>query len=181
MLIPVLFARSDSVYKRLGVCDVYDLQKDALNWGGGRPVIAHPPCRAWGKLREFSLATEAEKNLAIWAVEAVRSNKGVLEHPAKSTLWDACGLPYPNAGFDRFGGWTLEIDQFHWGHKAKKPTWLYIVGVTEVGVMPSREGSPTHCIRKWTGCTLPSVTKEDRERTPPELAKWLCALVSSMA
>lgn len=34
-----------------------------------------------------------EKALALWAVEQVRKFGGVLEHPKRSTLWPAAGLP----------------------------------------------------------------------------------------
>lgn len=46
--VAVLFARSDSVYKSIPGCDVWDINRDARNWKGGAPIVAHPPCRAWG-------------------------------------------------------------------------------------------------------------------------------------
>jgi hypothetical protein len=46
--VAVLFARADSIYKTLAGCDVWDEARDALKWPGGAPIIAHPPCRAWG-------------------------------------------------------------------------------------------------------------------------------------
>lgn len=51
--IAVLFARQDSIYKTLPGCDVWDIERDARKWPGGCPVVAHPPCRAWGRLRLY--------------------------------------------------------------------------------------------------------------------------------
>ncbi len=48
-VVSVLFARSDSIYKTLDGCDVWDIERNALSWPGGNPVVAHPPCQRWGK------------------------------------------------------------------------------------------------------------------------------------
>lgn len=71
-MVAVLFARSDSIYKSLSDCDVWDIERDARHWPGGCPVVAHPPCRGWGRLRKLAKPTEGERELAIWAVEQVR-------------------------------------------------------------------------------------------------------------
>ena len=54
MTVAVLFVRSDSVYKQMADVDCYDIDRDARTWPGGCPVVAHPPCRAWGLLRQFA-------------------------------------------------------------------------------------------------------------------------------
>jgi hypothetical protein len=79
--VAVLFAREDSIYKTMPNVDVWDAARNALNWQGGCPVIAHPPCRAWGRLRHFAKPVDGEKDLARWAVAQVRKWGGVLEHP----------------------------------------------------------------------------------------------------
>lgn len=71
--VAVLFARSDSNYKTMPGCDVYDIDRDARTFAGGLPVIGHPPCRAWGRLRQFAKVRPDEKALAPWAVEQVRA------------------------------------------------------------------------------------------------------------
>jgi hypothetical protein len=75
---------------------------------------------------------------------------------------------------------TLEIDQFHWGHKARKRTLLYVVGTRDFPPMPKRQGRVTHCIGRPGGPRkpgqIPCCTHEDRERTPPALAAWLVEL-----
>lgn len=177
--VAVLFARQDSVYKNISGCDVYDIERDARTFPGGIPVVAHPPCRAWGRLRQFSKARTDEKALAPWAVEQVRAWGGVLEHPAESTLFGHCELPRPGEFPDEHGGWTLAIEQFHWGHRAEKATWLYIVGClqSDIPAIPRRPGKPTHCVRPTKSYPrLPSITKPEREHTPPALAEWLVEL-----
>lgn len=174
--VAVLFARADSIYKTLPGCDVWDIDRDARKWPGGCPVVAHPPCRSWGLLRQFAKPRHDEKALAVWAVEQVRMHGGVLEHPATSTLWAHMGIPMPGCGRDRFGGWTLGIHQHDFGHRAEKATILYIVGCDQMDVpeIPPPAGRATHCIRPTKSYPrLPSVTKAEREHTPTPLAVWL--------
>lgn len=189
--VAVLFARADSVYKTLPGCDVWDAERDARNWPGGAPVVAHPPCRAWGILSRMAKPLPGEKELALWAVEQVRRFGGVLEHPNGSKLWAAAGLPRPGVS-DLYGGWTLGISQHWWGHRAEKKTLLYIVGCAPRGIpdMPTIVlGRGTHVIAQDTragnnGRRLqkgelgwrPFVTHAEREQTPPALAEWLVEL-----
>ena len=189
-MVAVLFARADSVYKTIHGCDVFDIERNALTWPGGCQVVAHPPCRAWGKLHYFAKPRPGEKELAFFAVDAVRTFGGVLEHPKDSKLWDAAGLPRPGQR-DDFGGWTLPISQHWWGHRATKMTWLYIVGASmhDLPDMPMVLGEGTHVItqsrvkgkdgtrlRKGMAGWRPEVTKAEREHTPPSLAVWLVEL-----
>ena len=173
--IAVLFARSDSIYKTFTACDVYDIDRNALTWPGGAPLIAHPPCRAWGRLRTFARPREGEKELALWAVEQIRKWGGVLEHPAGSTLWQAASLPKPGQR-DEFGGFTFGIHQHWMGHRAEKATLLYIVGIEprQLPPIPLTLETPTHVIqsRKRTD-HRPHVSKAEREHTPEPLAHWL--------
>lgn len=174
--VAVLFARSDSNYRAVVGVDVFDLARDARNFAGGMPVVAHPPCRGWGRLRRFAKPAPGERELAIFAVAQVRCWGGVLEHPADSTLFAACGMPQPGCGEDAWGGYTVEVEQFHWGHRAEKRTWLYVVGCARLALpcFPVRDGRPTHCIRPTKGAPrLPTVTKAEREHTPPALCTWL--------
>jgi hypothetical protein len=66
------------------------------------------------------------------ALAAVRKYGGVLEHPANSYAWNRFVLPPPAArgwtGSLLDYGWTCEVDQFRYGHRANKRTWLYYVG-----------------------------------------------------
>lgn len=170
----ILFARRDSIYKTLDL-DVYDIDRDARSFPGGDTVIAHPPCRAWGRLRHFAKPRLDEKELAIFAVKMVRKWGGVLEHPASSTLWQELNLPLGNRT-DEFGGYTIDIDQFWFGHKAKKKTWLYIVGVNrqDLPPIPLKFDAITHVVNtSKRDSNLKEITKKEREATPILLANWL--------
>lgn len=171
--VSVLFARADSCYFDL-VADVWDADRDARGYLGSNPVVCHPPCRGWGRLRHWAKPRPDEKALALFAVEQVRRCGGVLEHPWGSTLWHAAGLPHPGK-VDAWGGWTLLVDQGWWGHPAPKPTYLYIVGVTreQVGELPVQ-------LQRAAGRTL-KLSPADRERTPPEFARFLVGLASKCA
>lgn len=178
--VAVLFARSDSVYHCIPGTDVWDADRDALTWPGGCPVVCHPPCRSWGRLRHFAKPRPDERDLAIFAVRQVRAWGGVLEHPASSTLWRCAGLP--SAGvIDFAGGFTLPVPQWWWGHRANKASWLYIVGVTprQLPPMPYRLGEATHVVSSSHGIHpghprfRPHLSKAEREATPLEFAKWL--------
>ena len=184
MTVAVLFARADSHYKALPGVDVWDEARDARRWPGGAPVVAHPPCRLWAKLRQFAKASDPamERQLAIDAVRRVQRFGGVLEHPAESTLWAHMGLPTPGRAPDQFGGWTAEIRQFDWGHKAEKRTWLYIVGChpDALPAMPPR-AEPTGYVRTQLPMELrigKIISKAEREHTPPQLAAWLVDLAA---
>lgn len=179
--VAALFVRADSIYKTMPGVDAWDETRDARRWPGGGPAVAHPPCRLWAKLRQFARAAdpEAERRLAIDAVRSVREWGGVIEHPAESTLWAHCGLPTPCRAPDAFGGWTAEIRQCDWGHRAEKRTWLYIVGChpDDLPPLPPRS-EPTGVIKPQRGVprALKIVTKAEREHTPPALAAWLVEL-----
>ena len=173
--VAVLFARADSLYRSLPDVEVWDIERNALNFEGGCPVVAHPPCRAWGRLRAFARPGRGEKELALFAVEKVRSCGGVLEHPYGSTLWAAASLP-TGAGRDRWGGYTLFMPQFWFGHRAEKPTLFYVVGCDpeKLPNIPVRTGLPGFVVqsRKRAG-HRPHIPKSEREMTPLGMASWL--------
>lgn len=179
--VAVLFARRDSIYKTIPACDVWDIDRNALNYCGDLPVIAHPPCRLWGPMSPLSTADPSERDLALFAVEQVRRCGGVLEHPTRSKLWRAAGLPN-KCERDRWGGFTFAAAQWWWGHKAEKWTWFYVCGLEpdKLPVMPFLLGEATHCIaqsrRRQRLRLRPEVTKAEREHTPKMLAHWLVTL-----
>lgn len=184
-MVAVLFARSDSIYKTMPGLDVYDMERDARTYKGGAPVVAHPPCRAWGRLRGLARPRPDEKTLALFAVDQVRKNGGVLEHPESSSLWDECGLPRPDScsiAIDQFGGWTLAVAQSWFGHKARKNTWLYIVGIKprSIPAFPLFLGEAEYVVTSGSR-TKPwkkEITKAEREHTPAQFAKWLVDLAA---
>jgi hypothetical protein len=179
--IAVLFARKDSVYKTLPGCDVWDIERDARNWPGGSPVVAHPPCRAWGRLAHMAKPQPDEKDLARFAVAMIRQYGGVLEHPSASHLWQDQQLGTISAP-DEFGGWTMPIHQHWFGHLAEKSTLLYIVGCSpaEVPAIPLKLGKAEYVVasslhrKESNRRARPEIPDSMREHTPIELAKWLC-------
>lgn len=176
-MVSALFTRKDSIYKTLGI-DCWDIERDARKWPGGNPVIAHPPCRAWGQLSHMAKPRPDEKQLAIWSIGQIRKWGGVLEHPRASRLWKVMGLPLGKET-DEYGGFTLSVNQFWWGHRAEKKTLLYICGCprSELPEIPIRFETPTHVItcgtRKGHPSWKPRVTAKEREETPEAFAKWL--------
>jgi len=180
-MVSALYVRKDSIYKQLGI-DCWDIDRDARNWPGGNPVIAHPPCRAWGSLSHMAKPREDEKELAIRAIRAIREFGGILEHPATSKLWAVLNLPAPGK-IDSFGGYTLCINQSWFGHKALKKTFLYIVGCSQQDLPPipisfdAIQYTIASKIKKKSGRRVKKeVTKAEREQTPPTLAAWLIAV-----
>lgn len=123
----VLYCNENTVYYDIPGIEVYDFTRNSLNFKKNVPVIAHPPCRLWSKLKKFSTAPESEKFLAISAVNHIRENGGVLEHPEGSSLFRYMKMPLDSKN-DDFGGFTISVDQCNYGFQAKKRTWLYIVG-----------------------------------------------------
>ena len=166
-MVSVLFARRDSIYKSLSGCDVWDADRDARRFVGSGPVIAHPPCRGWGRMKGFAKPEPGELELGRFAVDVVRRNGGVLEHPAGSTLWRAKDMPRPTMGKDEFGGYTIHVNQSDFGHRAQKATWLYIVGceVADLPRAPVELGIPDRLVEQ--------LGRAAREHTPERLAKWL--------
>jgi hypothetical protein len=111
--------------------------RDAREYAGPHPVVAHPPCSRWCRLAGLVEARWGHKRgddggCFQAALEAVRTWGGVLEHPAYSDAWAAHDLNAPPTGggwvnADFHGGWTCYVEQHRYGHAAKKATWLYAV------------------------------------------------------
>jgi hypothetical protein len=151
----------------------YDAARDARTYQGAAPVVAHPPCGPWSRLRNWCKHQDA--GAGIHAFGVVRRTGGCLEHPAESRLWEAVGAPRPGAGPDAHGGWTLAIEQWHWGHDSVKPTWIYVVGVDpqDVPPMPYRDPSERPASDAFWG-----LDALERRLSPPALAVWLVELAS---
>ena len=179
MLVSVLFAARDSIYKTIPGLDVWDIDRDALNWPGGNRGIFHPPCRLWSKwLRHLSTAPPEEKNLALWSVEQVRKEGGILEHPACSLLWDEAEIPKPGTG-DKYG-FSIALYQQWFGHKAQKATWLYICGIKSLPEIPFVLGQPEchySAVRKIKHPDMQRLCHRERHGTPIRFAQWLVEAV----
>lgn len=139
MTIAALFVEKNGCYFGLPDVDPWDEERDARKYAGPHPVIAHPPCTRWCRLAGLVEARWGYKRgedggCFASALASVRGYGGVIEHPAYSAAWAAFDLnPPPSGGgwvnADMVGGWTCYVEQFRYGHAAKKATWLYAFGV----------------------------------------------------
>lgn len=188
-IVAALYIDPRGPYPKMPGVDCWDESRDARKYDGPHPVVAHPPCGPWGKLAFCSKFQP--KDCGPRAVEQVRKFGGVLEHPAGSHLFAACAA-LPGELPDAFGGRTIEVEQVRWGHVARKRTWLYLIGVHDVGTMPPPR-DPTHWCSgfrlskraapasyKRTGCAVPEGIKvcsaQQRRRTPVAFAEFLVSL-----
>src|SRR5262252_4046294 len=128
-MIAALYIDPRGPYPRMPDVDCWDERRDARKYEGPYPVVAHPPCGPWGKLRH--LCTKQDSSCGPVAVDQVREFGGVLEHPAHSRLFVECGMPRPGELPDPWGGVTIEVEQVRWGHVARKRSWIYLVGVRD--------------------------------------------------
>lgn len=193
--VAALYVEPGGPYFDLADVDCWDESRDARLYDGPYPIVAHPDCGPWGKLRHLYQGTGHD--CAPRAVEQVREWGGVLEHPATSRLWPALGLPRPDEQRTRdgSGGWTENVFQVDWGHVARKQTWLYCVRV-DAGLAASRPppGEPTHWITAFRekpggkklrdGACPPGIkicSAEQRRRTPRLFAEWLVSLARSVS
>jgi len=136
--VAALYVETGGSYYGLAGVDPWDEERDAREYAGPWPVVAHPPCSRWCMLASVNEvrwgATIGEDGGCFAAaLEAVRRYGGVLEHPAYSLAWARFGLPAPT----RYGwatslfdeGFSTEVSQSAYGHPARKRTWLYAFGV----------------------------------------------------
>lgn len=138
-MIAALFVETNGVYFGLPGVDPWDQVRDARKYEGPHRVIAHPPCQRWGRYWGGGPNVKVKKELGAddgcfaSALASVRRCGGVLEHPEASHAWRTFGLLAPprHGGWVPAGdwlGWTCCVEQGHYGHPARKATWLYLVG-----------------------------------------------------
>lgn len=191
----ILFVMKDSIYKSLGL-DCYDEARDARTYAGNAPVVAHPPCQLWGKFAKVNYKRwGGEHNKPgndggcfRFALDAVNRCGGVLEHPAESYAWPTYGLHYPDrrGGWRRSGkGWTCEVWQSAYGHRARKRTWLYCAG-TDQPLEPNwTRPDGTHQIgfhdQRGKARNKPTLGRREANATPPSFAHWLVELARACA
>lgn len=197
MTVAALFVETGGHYFGLEGVDPWDVTRDARNYAGPWPVVAHPPCSRWCRLAGLVEARWGHKRgddggCFASALASVRRWGGVLEHPAYSDAWDAFDLPTPPTGGGWVrgicGGWSCYVEQARYGHDAKKATWLYAfelvpppmrwghVAVRDVRALVSWCGN-----RVRSGENRPRVGKAAAARTPVEFRDALLAIARSVA
>jgi hypothetical protein len=174
--IAALYIDPRGPYPKMVGVDCWDESRDAKAYEGPHPIVAHPPCGPWGRLRHLS--KNQDPSCAPRAVEQVRRWGGVLEHPA---------YPLPGELPDAFGGRTWAVSQCDWKHVARKPTWLYVVTAPGLRVSFPPPGTPTHwisgardrAVAHIRGVCPPGIkmcSAQQRRRTPEPFAAWLVEL-----
>lgn len=188
--VAALFVQSDGCYSQVPWVDMWPEDRDARNYMGPLPVVAHPPCQLWGAM--------AAVNYARWggehnrpgndggcfaaALASVNRWGGVLEHPAKTRAWAAYGLEKPTGiGWQRSGlGWVCEVWQSAYGHRANKATWLYYVGHTAPFELRWNRPRGTHQIgfpdQRGKAANKPTLSKREANATPLEFRDDLLKL-----
>lgn len=135
--VAALFVRSGGVYYKRDDVEPWSERRDARLYPGPYPVVAHPPCQRWGRYWFGGPSAKVRCKLGdddgcfASALESVRNWGGVIEHPEASHAWNFFRLSAP----PRRGkwvradnrGWTCCVEQGHYGHSARKATWLYVV------------------------------------------------------
>jgi hypothetical protein len=135
-VVAALFVQQGGVYWDLPGVDAWDEARDARLYAGPWPVVAHPPCERWGRYWHGGPSAKVRRTRGddggcfASALASVRKWGGVLEHPEASHAFKAHGLNTPpkSGGWvvaDFEGGWTCCVEQGHYGHRARKATWLY--------------------------------------------------------
>jgi hypothetical protein len=145
--IAALFVDRRGPYWNRADIDAWDEERDARKYAGNLPVVAHPPCERWGRYWGGGPSAKVKRVLGDdngcfeSALASVRRCGGVLEHPEASHAFKRFRLPIPK----KTGGWsegawewhddmpqrrtwTCCVEQGHYGHPARKATWLYFVG-----------------------------------------------------
>lgn len=140
MTVAALFVQTGGVYFDLPGVDPWDEARDARTYAGPHRVVTHPPCARWCRLAGLVEARTGgrlrrgdDDGCFASALASVRRWGGVLEHPFGSSAWPAFGLLHPHAGawtrsLLRPDEWVTSVDQHHYGHRARKRTWLLLVG-----------------------------------------------------
>lgn len=204
-MIAALFVQTGGVYYGLDGVDPWDERRDARLYDGPHPVVAHPPCQRWGRYWGGGpMLAGTEKQLVLGddggcfasALTSVRRFGGVIEHPEASHAWRAHGLVAPPrvggwVAAGDFTGWTCCVEQGHYGHRARKATWLYAVrvslpslewGASSAGLRLDEGFHSTEERRRATKTgAVQRMGKRERAATPPKFRDTLIAIARSAA
>ena len=190
-LCAALFVQENGCYSECNLIDAWPERRNAKNYEGPLPVVAHPPCQLWGSL--------AFVNYARWggehnrpgndggcfksALESVKKWGGVLEHPAKTRAWAEHGLEKPKGSgwiASSSGGWVCEVWQSAYGHRANKATWLYCTGKDKPAEMKWERLKGSHQVgyrdQRGKFANKPTLSKKEANATPIEFRDKLISI-----
>lgn len=199
MSVDALFIDPKGIYPQLlGLERCWDEKRDARNYGGSGPVVAHPPCNLWVNMAAVNWKRYRRQRPA-WqggsdggcfamAARTVVGFGGVLEHPAGSHAWDHYAILKPKgpgwvqirAAGEYLGLWVCEVWQHAYGHGARKATWLLYAGKRPPFELNWERNSETvthHCGHdaKWR-TSKKRLEKRHASATPPAFARELIRL-----
>ena len=179
MKIPVLFTQVKSNYNDYQIFDTYDFQRDAFTYYDRIPVIAHPPCRLFSRLRKFSTAPAQEKKCAFFALSKIRQFGGILEHPRSSLLWKTGNFDL-SGKVDSYGGFLRSVNLSWFGFPCEKKTMLYFVGITpsQLPEFPLSFDAITHQISSSKKKSLPEISKDSRSTTPVPMINYFVQVIT---
>jgi len=200
--VAALFVDPRGCYAGLPDVELWDESRDAREYDGPHPVVAHPPCSRWCRLAGLVEARWGHRRgedggCFAAALASVRRWGGVLEHPAYTDAWAAYGLtrPFISAlfGWQRSGfgdDWVCHVEQGRHGHVAKKATWLYAHGVPYEALPKlmwgSDPGAKSKALVSWCGNHVasgevrPRVGKRAAASTPIEMRDALLGIARSV-
>lgn len=172
--VAALFVETGGCY--FGVVGVHpwDRTRDARQYGGPYPVVAHPPCDRWHLLsavnhKRWRWKINEDDGCFASALASVRTYGGVLEHPAESRAFRFHRIPEPTSrGWQLTidGDWVTEVDQAAYGHRAKKRTWLLYCGDAAPPPLDWRNVRGSHQIGRFGKNQLPQLPDAERAASP---------------
>lgn len=192
-VVTALFVETDGCYFGLPDVDPWDKHRDGRFYEGPYPVVAHPPCERWGRYAKGSPLKQSftpgdDDGCFRAALRAVSRFGGVIEHPADSRAWWAFRLPLPpRAGWRFFAPWWVcQVEQGHYGHPARKKTWLLYQGIGKPPLDliwgPSPQRLPLKRLRERgyesaRKCgAVGNLSHNQRQRTPPAFRDLLLSI-----
>ena len=188
-MIAALFVQPAGCYASLPGVDPWPEARDARTYPGPHPVVAHPPCARWCRLaglvqaRYPHLRKGEDGGCFASALSSVRRWGGVLEHPAWSDAWPAHGLPAPDRGGGWLrtpcGGWTCYVEQGHYGHRARKPTWLYAHGIRRPPRLTWGKAADSEVQPRRRGGEVQQMSVRHRSATPTEFRDLLLSIAQA--
>lgn len=199
-MIAALYVETGGCYFGLPNVDPWDKARDARLYDGPWPVVAHPPCERFGRFAEShpikgKIATVGDDGGCFAAALAsCRKWGGVIEHPAHSKGWELFGLikPVMGAGWtmpDQFGGRSCYVEQGHYGHFSRKPSWLYAVSPEFPALIWTRapQRLPAYAVERYGYAkarrigVMAAVGGKDKTRIRNATPELFCDLLISIA
>lgn len=194
--IAALYVQTNGAYFGIDGVDPWDEARDARKYAGPHPCVAHPPCARWCMLaglveHRYGHKKGDDGGCFAAALNAVRMYGGVLEHPAYTAAFEAHGLPSPPvAGWQKTicGGWVAHVEQGNYGHKARKPTWLYAFGVDPPSLIwgEAKDSTAAVCLgfrdtwKRRKGGEVQQMSKRQRSATPADFKQLLISIARSV-